>query len=451
MSIAQRLDDLGTGRHLVRLVARVSLGGWFEFYDLFMTAYIALGLFRDRLFAPAGGGIGAFATFIGAGFAGMFVGTLVFGWISDRFGRRSTFGWSLLFYSIATVAMALAPSALSIDILRFLAGLGIGVQTITIDAYISELVPPKTRGRYIALSQAFSYTAVPVVALLCSLLVPAAFGGISGWRWVALFGGAGALFVRPLQRGMPESPRWLEARGRHAEAQAAVAQLEAAAGGAAISATSDVAQRMPSGVQAGSWRQIWSGPYRGRTLTLLAFNFFQTIGFYGFASWVPVLLFAQGVTFVHSLQYTFLIALASPLGPLVAMALGDAAQRKWQLVGLALGIAVLGSVFARMRDPAAIVGVGVAITLGNNWFSCAFHAYQAELYPTAIRGRAIGFVYSFSRLSAVFVGFWIAATLARYGIKGVFGLIAAAMAAAAAVIGIFGPITNRRSLEALAP
>src|SRR5579864_6674078 len=135
------------------LVTRISAGGWFEFYDLFMTAYIALGLVRDGLFTASGFDLQGFASFVAAGFAGMFVGTLIFSWVSDHFGRRATFAWSLIFYSLMTFVMALAPTTYTIELFRFLAGIGIGVQIITIDAYITEISPAASRGRNIAYSQ----------------------------------------------------------------------------------------------------------------------------------------------------------------------------------------------------------------------------------------------------------------------------------------------------------
>jgi len=90
------------------------------------------------------------------------------------------------------------------------------------------------------------------------------------------------------------------------------------------------------------------------------------------------------------------------------------------------------------------------ITLANAWFSCAFHAYQAELYPTRIRGQAVGFVYSWSRFSSIFVGFIIAAVLRAYGTTGVFTVIAVAMIVVALAIGGFGMRTNNVALEDLA-
>ncbi|HVA37467.1 MAG TPA: MFS transporter [Candidatus Dormibacteraeota bacterium] len=450
-TIAARLDRLPPSRYFRGLVARISLGGWFEFYDLFMTAYIALGLIKAGLFVPTGFfDWSAFASFVGAGFAGMFVGTLVFSWVSDRYGRKTTFTYSLLFYSIATFVMAFQNSAFTIDLWRFLAGIGVGVQLVTIDTYISEITPKESRGHFIAFSQFVTYTAVPVVAFVSYLLVPHTIGGLAGWRWVVMIGALGALFIWFVRLGLPESPRWYEIHGFAREAEESMNNIESAV--RAETGSELPAPHVIPGEQvheAGHWSEIWSPRYLSRTIMLVIFNFFQTIGFYGFAAWVPILLFTEGVTFVHSLEYTFAIAILNPLGPVIAMYYADRLQRKWQIVGLAIAIAVFGLIFAQMRIPALIIFFGILITLANNWFSCAFHAYQAELYPTRIRAQAVGFVYSWSRFSSIFIGFIIAMALKAYGTVGVFTLIAIAMAVVAVVIGTMGPNTSGERLEAL--
>lgn len=389
-----------------------------------MSAYISLGLIREGLFvaaAPSPFALRGFASFVSAGFAGMFFGTLIFSWISDRFGRKATFTYSLVWYSAATLVMAFMRDAALIDLWRFIAGLGIGVQLVTIDSYISEIAPKDERGYWIAFSQFIGYLAIPVVALLAYLLVPHAFAGLSGWRFVALVGSLGGVLVWFFQRGLPESPRWVATQNRHGRVHIADA-----------------------------WRAIWSAAYRGRTAMLVIFNLVQTIGFYGFTSWVPIFVAAHGVGFAKSLQYSFLIALINPLGPVVAMRMADRWQRKWQIAGLALVIAVAGILFALARAPWAIIACGTIVTLANAWFSAAFHAYQAELYPTRIRAQAVGFVYSWSRFSSIFVGFLIAAVLRAYGTTGVFTVIACAMIVVAFVIGLFGVRTNRIELEDLA-
>ena len=458
-AIARRLDALPVNAGLRRIVARVSAGGWFEFYDLFMSAYIGLGMVRGGLFATLGSGIASLAGFAAAGFGGMFVGTMLFGWISDRFGRKATFTWSLVFYSIMTSCMALAPSALAIDGFRLLAGVGIGVQIVTIDAYISEIAPGRVRGQLIALSQAICYTAVPVVAFAAAALVPHRIAGLEGWRWVALVGGLGAIAVWPIRAGIAESPRWLASRGRSREALAALERIErevARAGAPSASAPADpktdgdTAPAFP-GRRSLALARIMRSEYRARTLMLVFFNIFQTIGFYGFAAWIPVLLKQGGAGLAESLRYTFIIAIVTPLGPLLAMRYADAIERKAQIVVLAGASALFAFALAHLVAPWAIITFGTLITLANTWFSCSFHAYQSELFPTDIRAGAVGFVYGFSRLSSVFVGFLYAFILRGYGSGAAFETIAAAMVISATIVALFGPRTNRQPLEVLAP
>jgi MFS transporter, putative metabolite:H+ symporter len=116
---------------------------------------------------------------------------------------------------------------------------------------------------------------------------------------------------------------------------------------------------------------------------------------------------------------------------------------------LALVSAACGIVWAQQRSAAGIILFGAVITLANSWFSCALHTYQAELYPTRIRAQAVGFVYSWSRFSCIFVGFLIAPVLRAYGIIGVFVIVSTAMLVVALVVGIFGPNSNRVGLEEL--
>jgi putative MFS transporter len=190
-------------------------------------------------------------------------------------------------------------------------------------------------------------------------------------------------------------------------------------------------------------------PYRGRTIMLSVFNAAQTIGFYGFGNWVPSLIGAQGQGLMKSLEYSFIMAIAYPIGPLLCSAFADRIERKFQIVAAAIGTATCGLLFAHAGAPAALVTLGVAITLSNNLLSYAFHAYQTELFPTRIRASAVGFVYSWSRISTVFSSLAIAALLTAFGSTGVFVFIAGAMAVVVVAVGAFGPRTSGRSLEEL--
>ncbi len=419
ITVAARLDRLPKSRYIRKLIVLLSLGACFEFYDLFFSAYIAPAFYSTGIFTPTTEGflgIEGFASFVAALFAGLFVGTLFFSPVSDRFGRRSIFSFSLLWYSACTFVMAFQSTAAAINLWRFLAGIGLGVEMITIDAYVSELAPKESRGEAFAFNQFLSFLAVPMAALVSAVLVPRHFAGLDGWSWVVVIGASGAIFVWFIRRAIPESPRWLEQQGRMEEADRIMLEIEArvrSETGAALAEPKPVEVDVPQ--TRGSLKEIWSKTYRTRTVLLTIFHLLQPIGYYGFASWVPTLLLAEGINVTRSLQYTFVIALASPLGPLLGKRFADVFERKWQVACSALSIAVCGLLFAWQRTAAGVVLFGVLITLSSNWMSFAYHTYQSELYPTRIRARAVGFVYSWSRLSTVFSSFLIAFFLRNYG------------------------------------
>ena len=454
VTVAARLDRLPASRHTRRLVTLLSLGGWFEFYDLFFTAYVAIGLFSAHLFTPTTKGLfdlQGFASFVAALFTGLFIGTLAFSWLSDRFGRRSIFTFALLWYSVGAFIMAFQNTPESIDLWRLIASIGLGVELVNVDTYLSELVPKGQRGPAFAYNQFVMFTAVPIVAFLAWQLVPLKIFGLDGWRVVVIIGSIGAVVIWWIRRSLPESARWLAQHGRVAEAEAIVGDLEQkiiADSGKELPPPEIVAGEAEP--KQGAWSEMWNADYRGRTIMLVIYNLFQTIGYYGFSSWVPTLLIAQHIEVTKSLAYTFIIAVAAPIGPLVGVFFADHFERKWQIAWAAIGIAVFGLLFAWQSSAAGVVICGLLITLCNNWLSFSFHAYQAELYPTRIRAQAVGFVYSWSRFSAIFSGFIIAFFLGHYGTLGVFSFIAGAMVVVFVVIGGFGPAVTKRRLEAIA-
>jgi putative MFS transporter len=195
--------------------------------------------------------------------------------------------------------------------------------------------------------------------------------------------------------------------------------------------------------------QIFLPPYLGRTLMLMIFHLAQTIGYYGFASWVPTLLIASGIQTTASLQYSFIIAIFAPIGPLAVRGIADRLERKWQIVWSAILIGAFGLLFARQTEAGWLILLGVLLTCANNWMSVAFHTYQAELFPTPVRTQAVGFVYSWSRFSAIFTSLMIGFFLQHFGVGGVFAFIAAAMLVVVLAIGIFGPRTRGLALESI--
>ena len=453
--VSARLDGLPTTPYIWTLLFLISLGGCFEFYDLFLTAYIGPGLVRSGLFTSGSVsffGLTGLASFVSATFAGLFIGTIGFGFAADKFGRRAIFTYSLLWYTASSVVMAFQISTLGVLVWRFITGIGIGTELVTIDAYIAELMPKEIRGRAFAINQVVQFTTIPLVALISWLLVPRNPFGIDGWRWVVLIGSAGAIFVWFIRRRIPESPRWLIARGRISEAECAVINMEkrvAAELGAELSPITVEASAVESPDAALRFVQIFRPPYLRRTLMLMVFHLAQTVGYYGFASWVPTLLIAAGIRTTASLRYSFIIAIFAPVGPVLVQGIADKLERKWQIVWSAICIGGFGLLFARQTEPGWLIALGVMLTCSNNWMSVAFHAYQAELFPTAVRAQAVGFVYSWSRFSAIFTSLMIGFFLERFGAGGVFAFIATSMFAIVLAIGIFGPRTRGLALESI--
>jgi putative MFS transporter len=449
--ISRRLESLPASSFVWRLVILLSLGGCFEIYDLFFTGYIAPGLNRSGLLTTttqAFFGFSGIGAFVAATFAGLFVGTFFLGFLADRYGRRAIFTFALLGYSAASVVMAFQTTSEGLLLWRFIAGIGIGVEIITIDAYITELVPSWMRGRAFAVNQSVMFIAVPVVAFLSWWLVPLQPYGVDGWRWVVLIGAAGSMVIWVLRLYVPESPLWLARHGRTDEALKILATLEASAGPAAAR-PKPTANRVPAPAPAPvGFAELFRPPYLSLVVLFMVFNFCQAFGFYGFANWVPTLLVEKGITVTKSLQYSFIVAFAYPIAPLLAASFADRLERKWIICGACVAIIAFGAAFSQFTAPALLILSGVLLTAANMTMSYAYHAYQTEVFPTAIRARASGLVYSMSRVSAMFSGFIVAYMLRVGGINGVFGLITSAMILVIIAIATFGPNVRGKPLDA---
>jgi putative MFS transporter len=449
--VTARFNRLPASRYTWQLIALLSLCGFFEIYEIALTSTLSPGLIRAGVFnADAKGlfGLTDQASFAAATFLGLFVGTSSFAAVADRLGRRAILIGSLVWYVAATAVMAAQNTAVGVDSWRFIAGVGVGVQLITIDSYIAEWVPKDRRGKAFAINYGLMYLAVPVAAALSWLLLPRAPFGISGWRYAAAFPLLATAVVWWVYRVLPESPRWLLQHGRVGAAEHLVSTLESRVRreiGGELPAVSPV--RIQEGPRSSGFGELFRPPYLRRTAMLLALNIFQALGFYGFSNWVPALLASQGISFVKSLQYSFVIAIVYPLTPLLCALIADRIERKWLIVIGAAGTAVFGLLFSQQSTAATLVSFGALVTISNIVLSYSYHAYQTELYPTRIRARAVGFVYSFSRLATILSGFAIAIALRDFGTTGVFVFIASCMLVVVLAVGAFGPRTRGLTLE----
>ncbi|ERK15092.1 MAG: MFS transporter [Pantoea sp.] len=448
-TLAGRIDALPSSAGLWRFITLLALGGFFELYDLFETGYISSGLLAAGVFHTGSAGVFGIAdqaAFASATFLGLFVGASLLAPYADRFGRRLTFMCALAWYGAFSLLMAFQQSAEMIILCRFLVGIGLGIELVTIDTYLSEWVPTQLRSRAFAFSFFIQFLSVPAVALMSWWLVPQTILGLEGWRWVVIAGALCSLVIWFIRKNLPESARWLAQQGRHQEAHRVLSAMEQRCGIAPGEdfSDSDAAAQLP---KKGRFSEIWAPAYRKRTLMLVVMNFFQAIGFFGFGNWLPALLSGKGATVTHSLLYAFFITLAYPLGSLICSRYADKLENKWQIVLSSLMTVVFGTLFAFMTNPVLMIICGFLITYSNAWLTFSYHAYQTEIFPTHIRARAVGFCYSFSRLSTAFSSILIGMILQYAGSEGVIAFIVLSMLMVMLSVGIYGPKTRGIDLE----
>lgn len=445
---ASVLEKLPVTRWHWRLVMVVGLGSFFDLYEVFLGGVLAPVLAKEF-----GLGVTGKAAVIAVGFAGMFVGANLLSMAADRLGRRRVFILNLLTYSLFSIAAAFSPDIETFLILRFLAGIGLGAELVLVDTYLAEFVPGRVRGRMTAWAYTIGFLGVPLAALLGGKLVAShQLLGIDGWRWLLIFGGLGAVFVLVVRTVLPESPRWLESRGRNAEARAVVMSVVAkVAPGTELPdvLTTEPVDSDDKARTVGEVMRIAFRDYRSRTVMLIIFQFLQTVAYYGFGTLAPLVLVAKGFEVTQSLGYAALTFAGYPLGSLISVPLVERFERKYLIIASVLGIGLCGIVFAAADSVPVIVIAGFLLTAVSNVFSNAFHIYQAEIFPTAIRSTASGLAYSLSRATSTVLPFVAVPALAAFGSVAVFSGSAVLILLLCLDVGLLGPLTTGLELEAV--
>jgi putative MFS transporter len=436
-SAAARLDRLPISsfhRDIVKLLAYIF---FFELGDLNSFAFAAPGV-REQWHLT----IDTISTITSASFVGMFIGATTGGWFSDRVGRKRALVVTTLWYSGFSLLNAFAWDTASLFGTRLLTGVGLSSMTVVAMTYISEMFPAKLRGRYQAIILTIGLCGIPVTAYVARFIIPMAPWG---WRAVFVWGSLAMAFPFFAWR-LEESPRWFEHQGRNADAEAAMARIEARVveEKGKLPAVAGSAVVPPRG---GGFRELIASGSLGRLVLLMTVWMCQTLGIYGFLSWVPTLLVEHGFSVVRSLEQSSAMSIGAVPGAWIASRLSDRWERK-SLIGIvAVVIAICGLSYGLSFRTTTIVIFGFLVAMGQQVFAALLYAYTPECFPTQVRNTGTGVSYGMGRLANGLVGPFIVAFLFKnYGYTTVFAYIAVCWALVAILVTSFGPKTRGRAL-----
>lgn len=439
--LAARLDRVPAGTFSRRVICALAVAFLFEFGDLNTFAYAAPAL-REHLHLS----VDDIAYVTSASFLGMFAGAVLGGRFADWIGRRRALLVSVTVFSLCSLLNAAMSTVPTLAVARLLTGAGLSAMTVAATTYISETMPAARRGRMQAGVMAIGLLGIPVMSFTARGVIPL---GTGTWRLVFVFGALG-LFSLPLIARLPESPRWLLRRGAAGRAETVLRKIEEEAErrhGELPAPASTVDAIDTTTVR---YRDLLKGRLGRRTLMLAVAWIFQTLGFYGFVSWVPTLLAEHGFNLVHSLTFSALTTLGAVPGALLAWTISDRYGRKVPIVVVSVAIAVCGLAYGLTFNVVAIVAFGFCVNALIQTFAAMLYSYTPELYPTELRNSGNGLVYGLGRLSNIAGPLLVAAIFGSFGYQPVFVYIGACWLIVAVTIGIFGPRTGMRGLEGLA-
>ncbi|MCV9993044.1 MFS transporter [Paeniglutamicibacter sp. ZC-3] len=387
------------------------------------------------------------AALLGTGnLLGMALGAFLWGTIADKIGRKKAFTWTLLIFSIFTVAGALAPSFAWFVAFRFIAGVGLG-GCIPVDyALVGEFTPAKQRGRVLTAMDGWW----PVGAALSFFISGWVQATTGNWRLILAVMVLPALMVFWVRRSVPESPLYLVRKGQRDEAAKVIDDLVARTGVPAQSYTLPEPEAAPR-LSPGSWLEqlvkIWRFSPR---ITLVSWSLFLTIllVYYLALTWMPSILADTGMVQSTAFFMTSVMALMGLIGVVIAALLVERVGRKW-LLGITgpLSALILVMVAVTLNAPALallwllVFGVVVQIAIP------VLYAYVSELYPTELRGSGFGWASSFSRLGAGFGPLVFASLWPVVGLGNLFMAAGVLVLGAVILMAFFAPETKGRALQ----
>lgn len=365
---------------------------------------------------------------------GMLLGASLLGYMADKLGRKTALLASAALMKVFTPLSAAARGWLDLSVYRVLAGAGNAGYMVTASVLMSEYAPTRVRGRSVALLEsawAFGWLA----ALLLSRILAPAYG----WRSV-FAASASALAILPLLYfPIPESVRFLVSKGEVEKAKALSEKLGV-----------KLPEIRPS--RRSTLRDLLARPYLRRTTMLWVHWFIIVLTYWGIFLWLTDILYARGIPFVRSLDYSIVITLAQIPGYLSTAYLIEILGRKWVLAGYMLGAGAASLGLWLATSEAEVLVWGVLVSFFNLGAWGVTYAYTPELYPTELRGTGSGWANAMGRVGGILGPYVAGALILLYGDPlAPFALFAVSHLVSSVMVSLLGIETKGRSLEELAP
>jgi len=436
-----RLDRLPISSFHYRIFWLVGAGMFFDGYDLYVAGGVLASTIQTKFST-----LPQNLQFLSLTFVGMTVGSLVTGFVGDKYGRRFTYQINLLIFGLASLAAAFAQDMPQLIVCRFVQGLGLGAEIVVGYSTLTEFVPPASRGRWLSFMAFLTVCGFPVTAILGYLIIPT-----WGWRPMFVIAGVGSLIVWYLRKNLPESPRWLEAKGRDAEAEALMQAIEKESAGSGALPAPVISAPVVQLTAAAMFRppilqRLLVGSWVLITINTLIF---------GFVIFLPQFFLRQGLTITNSLGYTVVLAGASLVGCALGAVLSDSVGRRWSIIGASLLTIVTGWIYAHFSaasDPVMVLSVGAVLIIAIYiQTAILFGVYTPELFPTEIRLRANGICNTLGRGATVVSPFVVGFLMVNYALPGVIWLMIGLLAVQIVAVYFWGVEPARRSLEGLDP
>lgn len=425
--VATRLDALPVTRQHVGIVALCTTAFAFDLYE------VGIGSALGAVFSGAGQGVSAteLAWLLSSLYIGAVAGASVFGWVADKVGRRRVLAGLMLLMGATALLAAASPNIAWLTTWRLVMGLAVGAFPPILFAFLTDLMPPRRRGLMIFITVGIAFLGAPLGIFLMRYLTGLQPFGLEGWRSTFVIGALGALVCAWLFRYLPESPRWLEATGRRAEALETLARFErstpvmAADGGPAAP------------VNAATVRDPRSLRTRFARLSLLCFlTPWATIAF-------PLLtgavLTAKGFKLSDTLLYVGLANFGPVLGTLIAAFVVDRFERRIALAALSLGMGLAGLLFVLSSSPLWLIIASACFTMFAAVHAPTLNVYGAELFPTTRRASAVSGAWAFNRAGAALAPLVLLPLLRANGPVAMMMVVGLALLASLALLAVSSP------------